>query len=68
MGISWDGTGMNCHGMGWDGTEKHVPWTSLSIGLWFMRLLGIQVSFSVLIPLVSIYTMVHHWIRFVRAN
>ena len=24
MGIPWDG-------MGWDGTEKYVPWTSLDI-------------------------------------
>ena len=34
MGIPWDGkdgTGMNCYGMGWDGTEKYVPWTSLPI-------------------------------------
>ena len=29
MGIPWDGTGMNCYGIGWDGTEKYVPWTSL---------------------------------------
>ena len=27
--MGWDGTGMNCYGMGWDGTEKYVPWTSL---------------------------------------
>ena len=26
--MGWDGTGMNCYGMGWDGTEKYVPWTS----------------------------------------
>ena len=29
--MGWDGTGMNCYGMGWDGTEKYVPWTSLEI-------------------------------------
>ena len=32
MGIPWDGmgwVGIICCGMGWDGTEKHVPWTSL---------------------------------------
>ena len=29
--MGWDGTGMNCYGMGWDGTEKYVPWTSLKI-------------------------------------
>ena len=29
--MGWDGTGMNCYGMGWDGTEKIVPWTSLGI-------------------------------------
>ena len=29
--MGWDGTGMNCYGMGWDGTEKYVPWTSLMI-------------------------------------
>ena len=29
--MGWDGTGMNCYGMGWDGTEKYVPWTSLRI-------------------------------------
>ena len=22
---------MNCYGMGWDGTEKYVPWTNLKI-------------------------------------
>ena len=33
MGIPWDGTGMNCYGMGWDGTEKYVSWTSLRICL-----------------------------------
>ena len=27
--MGWDGTGINCYGMGWDGTEKYVPWTSL---------------------------------------
>ena len=27
--MGWDGTAMNCYGMGWDGTEKYVPWTSL---------------------------------------
>ena len=27
----WDGTGMNCYGVGWDGTEKYVPRTSLYI-------------------------------------
>ena len=33
MGIPWDGmdgTGINCHEMGWNGTEKYVPWTSPS--------------------------------------
>ena len=29
--MGWDGTAMNCYGMGWDGTEKYVPWTSLLI-------------------------------------
>ena len=29
--MGWDGTGMNCYGIGWDGTEKNVPWTSLHI-------------------------------------
>ena len=29
--MGWDGTGMNCYGMGWDGTEKYVPWTSLVV-------------------------------------
>ena len=29
--MRWDGTGMNCYGMGWDGTEENVPWTSLAI-------------------------------------
>ena len=29
--MGWDGTGMNCYGMGWDGTEKTVPRTSLGI-------------------------------------
>ena len=24
MGIPWDGTGMNCYGMGWDG-QKNMP-------------------------------------------
>ena len=27
--MEWDGTSMNCFGMGWDGTEKYVPRTSL---------------------------------------
>ena len=29
--MGWDGMGqaLNCYGMGWDGTEKYVPWTSL---------------------------------------
>ena len=34
MGIPWDGmgwVGIICCGMGWDGTEKYVQWTSLSI-------------------------------------
>ena len=31
MGISWDGVGINCYEMGWDGTEKYVPWTNLAI-------------------------------------
>ena len=25
--MAWDGTGMNCYKMEWDGTEKYVPWT-----------------------------------------
>ena len=29
--MGWDETGMNCYGMGWEGTEKYVPWTSLGI-------------------------------------
>ena len=29
--MGWDGTGINCYGMEWDGTEKYVPWTSLAI-------------------------------------
>ena len=29
--MGWDGTGMNCCGMEWDGKEKYVPWTSLPI-------------------------------------
>ena len=31
MGIPWDGIDIICCGMGWDGTEKYVPWTSLGI-------------------------------------
>ena len=31
--MGWDGTGMNCYGMGWDGKEKYVPWTILNIML-----------------------------------
>ena len=31
--MGWDGTGMNCNGMGWDRTEKYVPWTSLNLVL-----------------------------------
>ena len=30
--MGWDGIGIICCGMGWDGTEKYVPWTSLEIG------------------------------------
>ena len=30
-GIGWDGIGINCFGMGWDRTEKYVPWTRLNI-------------------------------------
>ena len=30
-GMGWDGTGMNCYKMGWDGAEKYVPRTSLRI-------------------------------------
>ena len=26
--MGWDGTGMNCYGMGWD--RKICPWTSLA--------------------------------------
>ena len=29
--MGWDGIGIICCGMGWDGTEKYVPWTSLHI-------------------------------------
>ena len=29
--MKWDGTGINCYGMRWDGTEKYVPWTSLEM-------------------------------------
>ena len=39
--MEWDGTGMNCYGMGWDGTEENVPWTSLII---FHCLIGVQVK------------------------
>ena len=31
MVIPWDGIGINCYGIGWDGTEKYVPWTTLVI-------------------------------------
>jgi len=33
MGIPWDGTGIYCYGMGCDGTDKYVPWTTLEIFL-----------------------------------
>ena len=31
--VLWDGTGINCHGMGWDGnwTDKYVPRTTLHL-------------------------------------
>jgi len=31
MGIPWDGTGVNCYGMGMGQINKHVPWTTLLI-------------------------------------
>ena len=30
-GMGWDEIGINCCGMGWDGTEKYVPCTSLPV-------------------------------------
>ena len=29
--MGYDGTSISCLGMGWDGTEKYVRWTSLAI-------------------------------------
>ena len=31
--MGWDGTGMNYYGLGWNGTEKYVPRTSLDRGI-----------------------------------
>ena len=33
--MGWDETDMYCYGMGLDGTEKYVLWTSLAITLYY---------------------------------
>lgn len=36
--MGWDGTGINSHGMGWDGKEKSVPNMDKPWELWWSEI------------------------------
>ena len=42
MGIPWDGTGMNCYGIGWDETEKIRPMDKSAVFREVARALAVQ--------------------------